>query len=222
MIKTTSKDVDALISQDQIGSLYDGIAPVYNLWSRLTESHAANRALELADVKDGQNILEVAVGTGIVFYELVKANPSGFNIGIDLSNGMLNKAIKRLRKVPYSNYQLSLGSAFDLNVGTESIDILVNSYMFDLIQFKDMNKILSEFKRVLKKEGKLVLINMTKGEKFGSGFYEFVYKISPRILGGCRGVQLKEKLENSGFTVHSREYLQQMFFPSEVILAHKK
>ena len=70
MMKTPPKAVDALVSQDQIGSLYDGIAPIYNLWSQLTESRAANRAIELADIRDGQNILEVAVGTGIVFTNL--------------------------------------------------------------------------------------------------------------------------------------------------------
>ena len=76
--------------------MYDRIAAIYDIWGKLTESHARNRAIELAEIKDGQTILEVAVGTGPAFYEIVKRNPNGTNAGIDLSQGMLEKAKKRV------------------------------------------------------------------------------------------------------------------------------
>ena len=101
------------------------------------------------------------------------------------------------------------------------IDVLINNYMFDLISFKDMDKVLTEFKRVLRNEGKLILVNMTEGERFGSKLYDFVYKISPKTMGGCRGVKLSDRLADHGFIVEVREYYQQMLFPSEVILAYK-
>jgi len=214
--------LDARISQDKIASVYDGIAPIYDIWSKFTESRAARKAINLANIKDGQTILEVAVGTGIVFSEIVKSNPNGLNIGIDLSQGMLDKSIQRMNKLSASNYQLNLGTAFDLKIESNTIDILMNNYMFDLIPFKNMNEILIEFNRVLKTRGQLVLVNMTEGEKFGSGLYEFIYRISPKTLGGCRGVKLSEQLKQAGFQVASREYCQQMFFPSEVISAIKQ
>ena len=93
--------------------------------------------------------------------------------------------------------------------------------MFDLNAFDAMDKILTEFKRVLKKGGKLILVNMTKGEHFGSKLYDFVYNISPETMGGCRGVKLTERLQQHYFEVKTREYFQQMLFPSEVILAYK-
>ena len=99
------------------------------------------------------------------------------------------------------------------------MDILVNNYMFDLLVDEDMDRALQEFKRVLKPGGKLVLVNMTKSETFFGGIYELLYRLSPRLMGGCRGVRLTEKLKQQGFSVEKREYYQQMFFPSEVILA---
>ena len=114
-----------------------------------------------------------------------------------------------------------MGTAFDLRVERESVDILVNNYMFDLIAFEEMSTILKEFKRVLKKDGRLILVNMTEGERFGSKLYDMVYNISPKTMGGCRGVKLSDKLQQYGFRVESREYFQQMLFPSEVILAYK-
>jgi ubiquinone/menaquinone biosynthesis C-methylase UbiE len=215
------KALDARVSQNNIGAVYDKIAPIYDIWGKLTESRARNRAIELAEIKNGQNILEVAVGTGLAFYEIVKRNPNGTNLGIDLSPGMLGKAKKRLNKLSEVNYSLNEGTAFNLNVEDESVDTLVNNYMFDLIPFEDMNKILVEFKRVLKKNGKLILVNMTEGERFGSKLYDFIYNISPKTMGGCRGVKLTESLQQQGFKIKVREYYQQMLFPSEVILAFK-
>lgn len=60
----------------------------------------------------------------------------------------------------------------------------------------------------------------TKGKFLLKG-YDFIYNISPRLMGGCRGVNLSDKLIEHGFRVESREYIQQLLFPSEVILAYK-
>lgn len=212
--------LDARVSQSEVALVYDNLSGIYDIWGTLTESRARSRAIELAAIEDGQQILEVAVGTGLAFYEIVKRNPHGLNVGIDLSSGMLEKAKKRLSTLPGANYSLRTGTAFDLQLASGSIDLLVNNYMFDLIPFEDMDKVLLEFKRVLKPGGRLVLVNMTKGERLGSGLYDFIYRLSPKTMGGCRGVRLTDKLTQHGFMVETREYVQQMLFPSEVILAH--
>lgn len=213
--------MDARVSQNEIGHVYDGIAGIYDIWGRLTEARARDRALELAEIQDGQHILEVAVGTGLAFYEIVRHNPHGHNLGIDLSKGMLEKAEQRLKALGQANYSLRVGTAFALPLEDESVDILVNNYMFDLIAFEDMERVLAEFKRVLRKGGKLILVNMTEGERWGSQIYDRVYSLSPKLMGGCRGVKLSGKLQEYGFKVDVREYYQQLLFPSEVIRAYK-
>jgi len=215
------QDLDARIPQKEIETLYDSLSGIYDLWGTLAESRARNRAIELAEIKDGQDILEVAVGTGLAFYEIVKRNPNGRNLGIDISPGMLAKAKKRLGKLSGANYQLKLGSAFDLPAKDEEFDLVMNNYMFDLIAFKEMDRILSEFYRVLKKGGKIIFVNMTVGERFGSGLYDLIFRLSPKTIGGCRGIRLSERLLNHGFQVVTREFHQQLLFPSEVIVAHK-
>jgi ubiquinone/menaquinone biosynthesis C-methylase UbiE len=197
--------MDARVPQNEIAGIYDSLSKIYDIWGNLTESHARSRAMELAEIKNGQKILEVAVGTGLAFYEIVKRNPDGTNIG-HLSG---------------ANYELKQASAFQLEGEDAQFDVLINNYMFDLIPFDQMDAILAEFKRVLKTGGKLVLVNMTIGEKFGSGIYDFMYRVSPRLMGGCRGIRLSEKLNEHGFNVKVREYHQQCLLPSEVILAQK-
>ena len=214
--------MDARVSQSEIPQVYDALSKTYDIWGKLAESQARNRAIELADIRNGQQILEVAVGTGLAFMEIVKKNPAGLNIGIDVSPGMLKKAQTRLQSLSGANYQLKLGDAFKIEAESQHFDLVMNSYMFDLIAFRDMDKILAEFRRVLKREGKLVLVNMTTGETFGSGLYRLIYRIAPKAFGGCRGVRLAKILQQNGFQVKTREYYQQLLFPSEVILALKK
>jgi len=48
------------------------LSKTYDIWGKLAETRARNRAIELADIEDGQHILEVAVGTGLGFYEIVR------------------------------------------------------------------------------------------------------------------------------------------------------
>lgn len=213
--------MEARVAQSDIPGVYDKLSKTYDIWGKLAETRARDRAIELADIADGQTILEVAVGTGLGFYDIVQRNPNGRNIGVDISPGMLQKAEKRLGKLAGVNYELKIGDAFNLDQDSESVDILVNNYMFDLIAFEEMNTILDEFRRVLKKGGKLILVNMTEGESFGSGIYSLIYRLSPKSFGGCRGVKLGDKLQKHGFEVKTREYYQQLRFPSEVILASK-
>ncbi|HEY5646494.1 MAG TPA: hypothetical protein VIS76_11155 [Pseudomonadales bacterium] len=70
--------------------------------------------------------------------------------------------------------------------------------------------------------GRLLFVNMTLGEKAGSGVCENLYRLSPGLMGGCRGVRMSQALEQHGFAVELREYHQQMLFPSKVILARKR
>jgi hypothetical protein len=53
--------MDAKLPQSEIPGVYDSLSKTYDIWGKLAETRARNRALELADIKDGQNILEVAV-----------------------------------------------------------------------------------------------------------------------------------------------------------------
>lgn len=210
---------DARINQGQISDLYRKIAPGYDLWARLTESRARDRCLKIAAIQDGESVLEVAVGTGLAFERILKANPSGRNEGIDLTEAMLIRAEKRAANAGIKNYRLTVGDAYALDFPDGVFDVLINNYMFDLLPEHDFPTVLAEFRRVLRPGGRLVLVNMTKGMRWYNSIWESVYRINPASLGGCRGVQLLPLLGESGFVLIEREYISQMTFPSEVIFA---
>lgn len=209
----------AKLNKPEVIQVYSRTAPVYDIWGALTETKARRRALELMKIRDGESILEVAVGTGLTFQELLKANPHGHNTGIDLTPAILEKARRRAVKSGQNNYSLSLGDAYDLQYPDRQFDLLVNNYMFDLLPEEDFMTVLKEFNRVLKPGGRLVVTNMTTGMHFYQRFWEAVYHLNPKWLGGCRGVLLSAALQTTGFDHIHRETVSQLGFPSEIISA---
>ncbi len=211
--------LDAKIEKSRVAAIYRKIAPSYDLWAWLTESKARDRCLELADIQDGENVLEVAVGTGLAFERILQKNPSGENEGIDLTEAMLERAERKAAKSGSKNYRLRVGDAYALDFPDNTFDVLINNYMFDLLPQQDFLTVLTEFKRVLRPGGRLAMVNMTKGERWYNGIWERIYRINPALLGGCRGVLLLPQLEACGFVQIRREYLSQFTFPSEIICA---
>ncbi|MDH3374152.1 MAG: methyltransferase domain-containing protein [Gammaproteobacteria bacterium] len=209
--------LDAQIEKGRVVDIYRKIAPSYDLWARLTESRARDRCLELAAIQNGEDVLEVAVGTGLAFERILATNPSGRNEGIDLTEAMLIRAQRKAARSGTKNYRLRVGDAYDLDFPDDSFDVLINNYMFDLLPQQDFPTVLAEFRRVLRPGGRLAMVNMAKGERWYNGIWQRIYRISPALLGGCRSVSLLPQLEACGFRQTRREYMSQLTFPSEIV-----
>jgi ubiquinone/menaquinone biosynthesis C-methylase UbiE len=212
---------EARIPQSIIPSIYGRIARVYDLWAALTESRARRACLSRAAVRDGETVLEIAVGTGLAFRELVLANPSGRTEGIDLTEPMLERARRKVAALP-GRHRLRVGDAHRLDFEDGTFDLVVNNYMFDLLPEQDFAPILGEMRRVLRSSGRLVLVNMAVGESPQHRLYEAVYRLSPAMMGGCRGVALAPFVERAGFDEVRVERVSQLGFPSEIVSARKE
>ena len=200
---------------------YRGAAPIYDLWARLTESKAATIAFEMALVKPGQALLEVAVGTGLFFARLVAANPTGRNEGVELSPAMLSRAQARLDALGTDNYHLQSGDARQLPFPEASFDLLVNNYMLDLLPEEDFEPVLAGFARVLKPNGRLVLSTMAPGPRWYHRAWGALADSFPALLTGCRPIAIGSHLPAAGFAVEQQLFVSQNTFPSEVTLARK-
>ncbi len=199
--------------------VYAPVAPVYDLWARLTESRAAQKALQLAALRDGERVLEVAVGTGLVFEQLVARNPSGTTVGLDLSPGMLRRAVRRATRGHAVRVVLLRGSAFSLPCKSHSFDLVVSNFMFDLLPEPRFLPTLLEFKRVLRRPGRVVVSTMSLGPSRGNRFWAWLARRFPALLTGCRPISLRPYLEQAGFSHIESFAISQNTFPSEVIRA---
>jgi ubiquinone/menaquinone biosynthesis C-methylase UbiE len=213
--------LNARIKKSDVPSIYKRVALVYDIWGRLAESKARNRCLELARIRDGESVLEVAVGTGLTFLEILRLNSAGQNEGIDLTEEMLNRAKEKVKNLGVSNYRLEIGDAYNLHYSDNSFELVINNYMFDLLPEEDFSVVLAEFMRVLRPGGRLVLVNMAKPEHWYNSVWELIYRANPAWMGGCRGVFLQPHLESVGFVDVRREFVSQLTFPSEVVYGFK-
>jgi ubiquinone/menaquinone biosynthesis C-methylase UbiE len=207
----------ARFTHEEIVRKYNRIASIYDLFGILMESKARQQALEFAAIQDGEKVIEVALGTGLNFIEVLKRNPNGRVDGIDISTKMLDRARRRIFKTGQKNFTLHLCDCRHLPFKDGTFDVLMSQYLLDILPVEDFLPILLEFKRVLKNRGRLVLVNMTKGERWVNQIYEGIYKLKPPLLAGCRGVLAQPFLEEIGFKEIQREYVSQFGFPSEVV-----
>ncbi len=208
---------------EKVPAIYTRLAPVYEAWARLTESRARARVVELAAIRPGEDVLEVATGTGVQLVRLARASQGGRTVGVELSKGMLTQTRRHLEAAGLTDgVEVIEGSALELPVPDQSFDLLVNGYMLDLLPREDIPRALAEFKRVLRPGGRLVLSNMTKGERRRDRTWDWLYSKGVVLTANCRGVLAAPALRELGFTDVTREYIAQMTFPTEIVTARKE
>ena len=214
-----------LSSDNKVKSYYAHIAKFYDFFTRFVTFHH-QKAINMAGIKKGYCVLEVACGTGKATVELAKAvGPSGRVEALDLSEDMIKKAERKVKHFDLiSRVAFKQGNAKQLPYKDNTFDILYNSYMLELFPDKQFEFILAEFKRVLKQNGTLVLVNMSKNKK-DKIFYEKFYEKG--LTGACRPVMLASFLKKTGFKGIKRIYCKNNFlfiplsFGTEIITAKK-
>jgi len=207
---------------EEVPATYSRLAPVYEVWARLTESRARRRVLELADPGPAEDVLEVATGTGAQLVELARRNPRGRTAGVELADGMLAKTRRRLAACRLDGVDVVQADARELPFADGSFDLVVNSYMLDLLPRDEIPRVLSEFRRLLRPGGRLVMSNMTLGERRAHRIWDALYARGVVLTANCRGVLAAPVLEELGLVGIEREYLAQLGFPTEIVIARRE
>lgn len=209
----------------QVKRAYDRRSRIYSRTIAPLEHENHMAAIEAAEVRAGERILEVAVGPGLTLLALARrAGGEAPIFGVDISTSMLRLADERLREAGLANVGLIVADCRSLPFEDASFDLLYNGYMLDLIRFDEMGQILAEFRRVLRPAGRLVLLNMSK-DRDAPTVRERLYELLPANLvlylaGGCRPVMMEGRVREAGFEHISRTFLAGRF-PSEIVLARK-
>lgn len=200
---------------------YRKVIWIYDFWNRITETKALEKVIELSVIKDRQNFLEIACGTGKLFEKIIIENPNGHNVGVDLSPDMLQKANFRLQKNGLKNFELHEADVLNLNLNYNSFDLLINNFMIDLLPESTFDNIANEFFKLLKPNGIAIISTFSFGTKGIHKFWFWIAKYVPALLTGCRPVTFKKHLEKAGFEIINYVQISQNTFPSEILKAKK-
>lgn len=174
---------------EHIREMFDSIAPRYDFLNRLLSLGIDRRWRKFAvkQIKFGSTgkILDVATGTADVALQIAAATPTAITItGIDFSAQMIELGRAKVKDSPFST-RITLQVA-----PCESIPFDDNTFDSATIAFGIRNVVdrlagLKEMQRVLKPEGRIVILEFSNPKsKLFKALYNFYFlKILP-VIGG--------------------------------------
>jgi len=128
--------------------------------------------ISMSEVTSNDTVLDMACGTGIVTLAFAKYADSV--VGIDVTQSMLDEAIKKQKQENITNIKFDLGSVENLPYADNSFDIVFTRYSFH--HFLDTKNIFDEMIRVCKANGRVIVVDATPEDKSASS-YNYVEKL---------------------------------------------
>jgi len=147
------------------------------------------RAVKLLSPAPGSTILDLACGTGDLSLTIARRFPqTGSIIGMDFSENMLSLARKKFEQKKVAvPWDFRFGDATDLPLEDATVDGV--TIAFGIRNVVDVPKALSEFRRVLKPGGRLMILEFSppQGKVFGPLFHFYFKRILPTVGGWISG-----------------------------------
>jgi len=158
---------------------YHTTSKCYHLIMGVFEIKPNTEAIQMADIHPGEQVLDVAFGTGWVLEKLIpSAGSTTYIHGIDFARGMHKETQKRLQcKLLENRVMLTQGNVLSMPYKPESFDVLFASFILDIQSCENIQRFLCECKRVLRPNGRLIIVAMTKDgtglQKIARYFYDW-------------------------------------------------
>jgi demethylmenaquinone methyltransferase/2-methoxy-6-polyprenyl-1,4-benzoquinol methylase len=177
---------------ESIRSLFDNIAPTYDLLNHLLsmgrDIYWRKMAVRKLSGLEGW-ILDIATGTGDVAIEMARQYDHQRKVfGLDFSEPMIRKARQKLSQKGLSRtITLSLGDALSLPFRENTFSAAMIA--FGLRNIVEKERALSEMVRVIKRDGRVIVLEFTFPQK---GLMRRIYpiyfqRVLPRVGGLISG-----------------------------------
>nr|WP_145546245.1 bifunctional demethylmenaquinone methyltransferase/2-methoxy-6-polyprenyl-1,4-benzoquinol methylase UbiE [Variovorax boronicumulans] len=178
------QSVDETEKASRVREVFDSVAPKYDLMNDLM-SAGLHRAWKryttlVANVREGQRVLDIAAGTGDLTRTFARsAGRTGLVVHTDINEAMLRTGRDRLLDEGVVVPSM-VCDAEALPFADASFDLV--SVAFGLRNMTHKDKALAEMCRVLKPRGKLLVLEFSKVAKPLEKAYDwYSFKVLPRI-----------------------------------------
>ena len=170
----------------QIRKMFDKISSNYDVLNRIISGGIdilwRKKVVSLLIPEKPKKVLDVATGTGDLAIELIKTNANEI-VGVDISEEMLKIGINKVKNRKLNNtIIMEIGDSEKLSYPDNYFDAA--TVAFGVRNFENLDKGLSEIRRVLRTGGNLVILETAVPQRFlVRQFYNFYSsKIMP-LLG---------------------------------------
>jgi demethylmenaquinone methyltransferase / 2-methoxy-6-polyprenyl-1,4-benzoquinol methylase len=180
----------ALLAPSDVRRMFDRITRRYDLMNRLMTGGRdvawRREAATMAIGAGAERALDVATGTGDLALELRKQGVTDVT-GLDFSNEMIVAANRKRQARGVSGVSFLQGNAMDMPFPDESFDALTIAW--GLRNLPDYEQGIREMSRVLRPEGRLVILEMTPLQNvvLRKGFNLYFHNVVPFIGGVISG-----------------------------------
>lgn len=164
---------------DTISGNYDGLNRVISLG---TDVKWRKKVIKMVAERNPDAILDIATGTGDLAIKFATATKASKIVGLDLSEGMLSVARKKVLGTALSDkIEFTQGDSEALPFEDNSFDAVTVS--FGVRNFENLDKGLSEINRVLKPKGLFVILETSVPTKtpFKQGYRLYSKLVLPLI-----------------------------------------
>lgn len=208
-------------SKTQARASYDRMSRSYDLFAGAFEKKLRNLALARLGVVRGEAVLEIGFGTGHCLAHLAEAvGAAGRVCGVDISSGMLEVSRRRLERAGVSaRVALHCGDATELPYADGEFDAVFMSFTLELFDTPDIPIVLGEIKRVLKPNGRLGVVSLSRedGTPRMLRVYEWLHQRLPQLVD-CRPIYVEQVLLDSGFKLTHSEEEKLWGLPAKIVV----
>ena len=201
---------------------YSRLSSVYDLLAS-SEKKFIRRGLSLLNPQEGEAILEIGSGTGYAQRYLATQVGKGKSIGLDLSSGMCQIAQGKLIREGLSGQSSIIrNNTLPIPFKTGIFDGVFTSFTLELFDTPHIPEVLGECRRVIKPDGRLVLVSLSKDQplNWAGRLYERLHDRYPKYLD-CRPIPALHLVENADFKVLHEESGQMWGLPVMILMARK-
>ena len=154
--------------KEQVKSMFDGISKQYDLLNRVIslgiDQSWRRKVVRLASEQKPQRVIDVATGTGDLAIALKNTGAEEI-IGLDISPGMLNIGEEKVKGLSLDKQiNMVLGDGEKLPYEDGYFDVA--TVAFGVRNFEDLDQGLSEIFRVLRKGGRLLVLETAVPTRF--------------------------------------------------------
>jgi len=171
--------------KEQVAEMFNNISKKYDFLNHFLSLGIdivwRKKAVKMLRPDKPKLILDIATGTGDFAIQALSLNPDKI-IGVDISEGMLAMGRKKMKKKGLEDkIELQMGDSEKLLFEDNKFDAIIVS--FGVRNFENLEKGLTDMFRVLKKGGKVVILEFSRPKKFPmKQLYNFYFKaILPKI-----------------------------------------
>ena len=197
-------------------SIYDFWSYFYDMFWPTIVRRRTQRAIEQMNIQSGQRVLDVGVGTGLA----LASYPSHASlIGIDLSEGMLRRARRRVQQNHLAWVSLALGNALELPFAQDTFDHVLLSHVITVVS--DPVRLIEETQRVTRPGGQIVIINHFRSSNRLIAMIEKWLCPLCQHLGWRSDLCLQELTSQTGLEVDFRYKLDQVDLFQTVFITNR-